>query len=107
MSDSYQAVYDAACRKIQGCDTGSAIESALREAFGDGFHVMQRVGQAYIDAALEQARPSTIYRPRIAIDGNMWAAVYGDNIQEGVAGFGESPALAMADFDKNWNAKLA
>jgi hypothetical protein len=33
--------------------------------------------------------------------------LYGDNLQDGVGGFGDSPAEAMADFDKNWHAKLA
>lgn len=33
-------------------------------------------------------------------------ALYGDNLQDGVAGFGDSPALAMSDFDKSWISKL-
>jgi hypothetical protein len=41
-------------------------------------------------------------RPRVFPDGNMWCALYGDNLQDGVAGFGETPAKACADFDKNW-----
>ena len=47
-------------------------------------------------------RPSVIYRPSIARDGNMWSVLYGDNLMDGVCGFGETPELAMADFDKNW-----
>lgn len=53
----------------------------------------------------EQMRPSTLYKPRVFPDGDMWCALYGINIQEGVAGFGESPALAMEDFDVNWCKK--
>ena len=33
-------------------------------------------------------------------------ALYGENLQDGVAGFGDSPALAMADFDLQWEKKL-
>lgn len=51
-------------------------------------------------------RPSAIFRPSIGLDGNKWCALYGPNLQEGVAGFGDSPADAMADFDKNWNVKI-
>lgn len=58
------------------------------------------------DAALEQSRPSTVYRPRLSIDGNQWCALYGDNLQDGVAGFGDSPAMAMRDFDAEWLRKL-
>lgn len=106
MSDTYQAVYDAARSRIHGANIGEAIESALRDAFGNAHHLMVGVAQDYSGAAFEQQRPSVLYRPRIALDGNMWGAVYGDNIQEGVAGFGESPAEAMLDFDRHWNAKL-
>lgn len=50
--------------------------------------------------------PSAIYKPRLSIDGNQWCALYGENLQDGVAGFGASPAMAMADFDKEWNKPL-
>lgn len=54
--------------------------------------------------ATEQARraPHVLMRPAIYPDGNQWCALYGANLQEGVAGFGDTPELACADFDKNW-----
>ena len=58
------------------------------------------------ESASEHARPSAVFRPSISVDGNQWCALYGDNLQDGVAGFGDSPADAMADFDRNWKAKL-
>lgn len=51
-------------------------------------------------------RPSVEYRPEIYLDGNKWCALYGVNLQEGVAGFGDSPAEAMSEFDRNWTAKV-
>ncbi len=50
----------------------------------------------------ELFRPSVVFRPRLFIDGNQWCALYGDNIMDGVAGFGSTPDLAMRDFDNNW-----
>lgn len=50
--------------------------------------------------------PHYLYRPRLSIDGNQWCALYGEDLQDGVAGFGDSPAKAMADFDKNWQQDL-
>jgi Protein of unknown function (DUF1566) len=50
--------------------------------------------------------PSVWYRPNLCIDGNKWCAFYGENIQEGCAGFGDSPAEAMADFDAEWVREL-
>lgn len=46
-------------------------------------------------------------KPRMLIDGNKWCALYGENIQDGVAGFGDSPYEACMDFNTNWYAKLA
>lgn len=50
--------------------------------------------------------PSTIYKPRLFVDGDQWCALYGENIQDGVAGFGDSPFMAYADFDKQWCKSL-
>lgn len=103
MADTYQAVYDATRSRISGCDVHTAVSDALREAFGMASHHMASVAQEYAAAAYEQQRPSAIYRPAISKDGNQWCAFYGDNLQDGVCGFGDTPALAMADFDKNWS----
>ena len=107
MSDSYQAVDDAVRSRFGGCDINAAIRDsihldgsfAIEGVKNDAMYAIESVRQ-------EMTRPSAIYKPRIGIDGNQWGALYGDNLQEGVAGFGDSPELAMADFDKAWNAKL-
>jgi hypothetical protein len=46
--------------------------------------------------------PHVLMRPGIARDGNKWSALYGDNLMDGVCGFGDTPAEAMADFDRSW-----
>jgi len=51
------------------------------------------------------AAPSTHFRPRLFPDGNMWCALYGENLQEGLAGFGKTPEGAMADFDHNFRCQ--
>jgi len=56
--------------------------------------------------AIAETEPSYRYRPRLSIDGNQWCALYGDNLQDGVAGFGDSPEAAYWDFDRAWRAKL-
>lgn len=55
----------------------------------------------------ELRTPSEKYQPFLSIDGDQWCALYGTNMQDGVAGFGKSPQEAMDDFDKNFNLKLA
>lgn len=66
----------------------------------------ENIRQCAADAAHEQMRPSTLMRPAVSVDGNQWCALYGEDLQRGVAGFGDSPALAMLDFDREWAAKL-
>ena len=61
--------------------------------------------EMYVNA-LEAQRPFMLLRPRIYIDGNQWCALYGENLQDGVAGFGDSPELAAWDFDIAWREKL-
>ena len=57
--------------------------------------------QMYANAC-DQSAPALLWRPRLFIDGNQWCALYGDNLQDGVAGFGDTPDKAMRDFDLNW-----
>lgn len=40
-------------------------------------------------------------------DGNQWCYLLGDNIQEGVCGFGETPYKAMLAFNKAFNFEKA
>lgn len=46
-----------------------------------------------------------LMRPALSVDGKQWCALYGENLQDGCAGFGDTPAAAMADFDKNWTSQ--
>ena len=62
--------------------------------------------QMYANACDSQPTPSTMYRPTLFIDGNKWCALYGENVQDGVSGFGDSPELAMIDFNKNFTSKI-
>lgn len=54
----------------------------------------------------KMGNPSVLYRPHLSIDGDQWCALYGENLQDGVAGFGSSPYEAMLNFDENWYRKL-
>lgn len=52
--------------------------------------------------SLEQREPFILLRPSLFVDGNQWCALYGEDLQRGVAGFGDTPEAAAADFNKNW-----
>jgi hypothetical protein len=41
----------------------------------------------------------SVLKPRLFKDGNMWCALHGENLQEGVSGFGPTPAKALMAFE--------
>ena len=99
--DTYQAIYDAVRSRISGENFDQAVQRALDISFQ-----AEQAKESVRSAAAQYERPSTMFRPALSIDGNKWCALYGDNLQDGVAGFGDSPAEAMWDFDINWSKKL-
>lgn len=100
--DTYQAVYDAVRSRISNGDVGRAVEEVARNAFDMGNLRAQLAEQIY-SVAGQMERPSVLYRPALSIDGNQWCALYGENLQDGIAGFGDTAADAMRDFDQAWN----
>jgi hypothetical protein len=102
--DTYQAVYDAVRSKISGGNITQAVMDAIRES-NIAFYAEQACRSAQ-EAANEHSRPCILFKPVLSLDGNKWCALYGSNLQEGVAGFGDSPAEAMYAFDAEWNKKI-
>lgn len=99
MNDTYQPIYDAIRSRIGGCDVGQAISDGVNSALGFMMPAVQDQFQALI---ADHRRPSVLFRPEIAKDGNAWIALLGDNLQVGVVGVGDTPEEAMLDFDKSW-----
>ena len=56
---------------------------------------------------VELLRPFRLMKTSIFLEGDKWCVLYGDNLQDGVAGFGDSPELASRAFDEAWYAELA
>lgn len=40
----------------------------------------------------------TVYNITMSKDGDMWSALYGDNLQEGICGFGYTKLDALKEF---------
>ena len=47
--------------------------------------------------------PFGLLKPVMSMDGNQFCFLLGDNLQEGLAGFGDTPRLAAVDFNKQFN----
>ena len=69
-------------------------------------HAASMAAEEWRVAGAMHGAPSVVWKPRLFIDGNQWCALYGENLQDGVAGFGDSPAKAMWDFDCAWQKAL-
>jgi len=84
-------------------------ESVIRQVANEKLDISYALAaatEAIRDVQHNMTRPSVLYRPRICIDGNQWCALYGDNLQDGVAGFGDSVQAAMSDFDVQWSRTI-
>ncbi len=101
MSDSYQAIYDAVRSRISNGDVGDAVSRAASSAFDISNVVCRMIESQYI-VRDEMTRASVLFRPALFQDGTQWCAMYGENLQEGVAGFGDTPEKAMLAFDAAW-----
>jgi hypothetical protein len=49
--------------------------------------------------------PHVLYKPTLEPDGTKWCALFGADLMVGVAGFGDTPEQAMAEFDKAWRSQ--
>jgi hypothetical protein len=80
--------------------TPEMIAAGLR-ALGSAGDVSRESLVVFIYTAMAMnGPPSAIYRPDLFMEGGKWVAAYGDNIQNGLRGYGETPADALADFDR-------
>lgn len=96
--DSYQAIYDAVRSRISGGNISDAVERVCRDAFDMG-NTRVILQEQFCATAMEMARPSVLFKPTLSIDGDQWCALLGDDLVSGLAGFGKTPADAMAAFD--------
>ena len=105
--ETYEPIYHAVQNKLRNCDVGEAVRQAISPHFEQvGYHTqvaMSEIGTA----GMEQQRPSVLFRPALTLDGNKYCALFGDNLMQGCAGFGDTAAEAMDDFDKNWMKQKA
>lgn len=48
----------------------------------------------------------SMLKPKVSIDGNQWCVLYGEDLQSGVAGFGDTLMKAICDFNKSFHAPI-
>jgi len=62
----------------------------------------------YLNAAITMEEMALVaaLKPRVFIDGNAWCVLWGENLQDGVAGFGDTPMEAIYAFTKAMHSHL-
>jgi hypothetical protein len=48
-----------------------------------------------------------VLKPMLVKEGNQWCCLYGENLQEGIAGFGDTPHQAVLAFNNAWYTEQA
>ncbi len=67
-----------------------------------------KIEESKLNAAVE-AEEMTLFsmlKPKIYRDGNLWCVLYGENIQEGICGFGDTPRQAVWAFNREWDRSI-
>ena len=84
----------------------NAICHAVESATNAIWSAAEKSQESIQQANHERMRPAVLWKPRVFRDGNQWCALLGNNLQEGICGFGDSPADATYAFDKEWNTPI-
>ncbi len=77
------------------------IESSQRQFHNDMLY------QIKLDTTVmeQQYLVFSMLKPKLYKDGNKWCCLYGDDLQTGIAGFGDTPFEAMTNWNAEWNKK--
>ncbi|HET8738066.1 MAG TPA: hypothetical protein VFM69_15855 [Pricia sp.] len=79
-----------------------AVESSARQWHDELQH--QEKMNMIVEAA--EYNLFSMIKPKLYQDGNQWCCLYGENIQTGIVGFGETPHKAVMQFNCAWHEKI-
>lgn len=79
-----------------------AIESSQRQHHQDIIHQEN----LNLIIAKQEILLFTELKPKITIDGNQYCVLYGNDLQSGIAGFGDTIYNAIIDFNKQFHKQL-
>lgn len=55
---------------------------------------------------LEEYNLFSLLKPKVTIDGNMYCVLYGEDLYDGIAGFGETIYKAILNFNQQFNKEI-
>jgi hypothetical protein len=69
-------------------------------------HAAAAMEQMELYCAAHPGSPSAVRRPRLLVRGDLWIAVLGPNVEEGIVGIGPTVTAALRAFDTQYLAGL-
>ena len=78
------------------------VESSQRQ----WFDTLQHQEKMNVAAEQNEYNKFAMLKPKISIDGNQYCVLYGEDLQSGIAGFGDTLYLAILDFNKSFHKPL-
>ncbi len=78
------------------------VESSQRQHH----EVLEHQDRAYLTCQAIEYNLFAMLKPTLARDGKQWCVLYGDDLQVGIAGFGDSPYEAILDWNRQWAAEI-
>ena len=71
-------------------------------------HQLDYVHQSNMNVCIEREEINlfSMLKPKVSIDGNQWCVLYGENLQDGVAGFGDTLMKAIYNFNKSFHLPI-
>lgn len=77
----------------------------MNDIYADGRRAQEIENDLMRSVENQEFNLVALLRPSVMLDGNQWCVLYGENLMEGIAGFGDTPYLAVLAFNKEWHKK--
>lgn len=78
------------------------VESSQRQ----WFDTLQHQEKMNLIVEQEEYNRFAMLKPKVGIDGNQYFVLYGEDLQSGIAGFGDTLYLAILDFNKSFHKPI-
>jgi len=75
------------------------VESSQRQHH----EILEHQSRLSFSVEQEELGRFALLKPKLFKDGNQWCVLYGENLQEGVAGFGDTANQAIFAWNAEWN----
>ena len=78
------------------------VESSQRQHFD----ALQHNEKMHLLIKQDEYNLFVMIKPKLYMDGDQWCCLYGDNLQTGIAGYGDTPYLAILDWNEGWHKTI-